>query len=93
MKLIIVGLLAMMLAGCSGSMSSLVTDAKGRPITQAMVISKCPALKQYTPEQMARAATELRSLADDSELAKLITDYGKMREACRVISNKLKTGK
>jgi hypothetical protein len=85
---LIVGLLV---GGCSGSMSTLRTS-DGKPITQSMIISKCPVLKQYTKQQLIDAASEMKQLASTSALAMLVTDYGKMREACRAITKKLKTG-
>lgn len=56
----------------------------------ALVISKCPVLKNYTKEQMRKAASELKSLPSESQVAVLVTDYSKLRDACRVASKKLK---
>lgn len=44
----------------------------------------CPPLVQYTPSQMRQAAAEMRALHKDAELRRLVTDYGKFRDACRV---------
>ena len=44
----------------------------------------CPPLIQYSADQMKRAAAEMRALHKDAELRRLVTDYGKMRSACRV---------
>ncbi len=44
----------------------------------------CPPLVTYSPAQMKRAAAELRAAPKGSELRRLVTDYGKMRDACRV---------
>lgn len=44
----------------------------------------CPPLVTYSPEQMKRAAAEMRALHKGAELRRLVTDYGKMRDACRV---------
>lgn len=44
----------------------------------------CPPLVNYSADQMKRAAAEMRALHKDAELRRLITDYGKMRDACRV---------
>ena len=44
----------------------------------------CPPLVKYSADQMKRAAAEMRALHKDAELRRLITDYGKMRSACRV---------
>lgn len=45
----------------------------------------CPPLVQYSAETQRRAADELEKLPKDSALAKMITDYGKTRKACRII--------
>ncbi len=44
----------------------------------------CPPLVSYSRAQQADAAHELRALPQDSELAAMIVDYGKLRDACRV---------
>lgn len=58
--------------------------------TKTLVLAKCPVLKQYSKERLTKAANELRSLPDDSEVAALLTDYSKMRDACRAITKELK---
>jgi hypothetical protein len=45
--------------------------------------SGCPPLVTYSAETQRQAAQELRSLPKDSQLAKLVVDYGKVRRACR----------
>lgn len=45
--------------------------------------SGCPPLIQYSAETQKQAAAELRRLPHDSQLAKLVVDYGKFRRACR----------
>lgn len=44
----------------------------------------CPPLVTYNADQMRRAAAEMRALHKGAELRRLVTDYGKMRDACRV---------
>jgi hypothetical protein len=44
----------------------------------------CPPLVTYSPAQLKQAAAEMRALHKDAELKRLVTDYGKMRDACRV---------
>lgn len=56
----------------------------------ALVISRCPILQQYTPEQLKQAAAEVKNLPSESQAARLITDYGKLRDACRAITKKLR---
>lgn len=82
-------MVGLLIGGCAATKGLVTPD--GKPITQALVISKCPTLKQYTPEQLKAAAAELKQLASTSALAMLVTDYGKMRDACRALTKKLKT--
>jgi hypothetical protein len=56
----------------------------------ALVISKCPVLKNYSKEQLKKAASELKNLPSESQVAVLVTDYSKLRDACRVARKKLK---
>ncbi|MBI1867732.1 MAG: hypothetical protein HYS06_05500 [Methylocystis sp.] len=44
----------------------------------------CPPLVAYSKAQQARAAQELRALSTDSQLGRMIVDYDKTRDACRV---------
>jgi len=74
----------LVLGGCAGGMS------QQQQKQVALVISKCPVLKNYTKEQMKKAASELQSLPSESQVAVLVTDYSKLRDACRVASRKLK---
>ena len=46
--------------------------------------SGCPPLVTYSAETQRQAAQELRRLPKDSQLAKLVVDYSKMRKACRL---------
>lgn len=48
-------------------------------------VSQCPPLKTYNKAQREKAAAEISKLANDSQLAVFISDYGKLREACRII--------
>jgi hypothetical protein len=74
----------MTLGGCAGGLSQ--TQQK----QVALVISKCPVLKNYSKEQMKKAASELKSLPSESQVAVLVTDYSKLRDACRIANKKLK---
>jgi uncharacterized protein YceK len=58
--------------------------------TIATAINRCPVLKQYSKEQMLQAAKELRQLPSEAQLAVLVSDYSKLRDACRVAERKLK---
>jgi hypothetical protein len=44
----------------------------------------CPPLVTYSPAAQHRAAAELRALPNDSQLAVMTDDYGKLRKACRI---------
>lgn len=44
----------------------------------------CPPLVEYSAETQRLAAAELRKLPKDSALARLIIDYKKTRDACRI---------
>lgn len=58
----------------------------------ALVIAKCPVLKNYSRADLQKAAKELAATASDSEISVLLTDYSKMRDACRAIVNKINNG-
>ena len=51
---------------------------------QIIPVSGCPPRVTYSAETQRLAAKELRALPKDSQVAKLVVDYGKMRAACRV---------
>ena len=70
------------LGGCSLSEQQRVTT---------IAINKCPVLKNYSREQLKRAASELRNLPNDSQLTSMLSDYSKLRDACRLAENKLKS--
>lgn len=46
----------------------------------------CPPLVAYSADQLAKAGSEYEALPADSELARMIVDYGKTRDACRVVN-------
>lgn len=78
MKYIIIGF-TLFLTGCASVTPERVT----------LAYSRCPVLKNYTQEQMKRAASEIRNLPTESQIASMITDYGKLREACRIATQVL----
>lgn len=59
------------------------------PERVTLAYTRCPVLKKYTQDQMKRAASELRNLPTESQIAYMITDYGKLREACRIATQVL----
>lgn len=66
-----IALLTLSIAGCS--------DEEVR----VAVVTRCPALKQYSPEFQRRVAREVRALAAGSGVAQLVADYGTLRARCR----------
>lgn len=57
---------------------------------RTLVVVKCPVLKNYNRADQVKAAQELKELGVDSEVANMLVDYSKMRDACRAIVRKLK---
>jgi CxxC motif-containing protein len=55
-----------------------------------IVLNRCPTLKRYTQEQLMKAAQEIKNIPTDSEISVMITDYSKIRDACRLVEKKLK---
>lgn len=78
---------AFILSGCA-TVSDMTSAEKQQAKT--LILAKCPVLKQYSKETLKKAAQELKSLPDDSQLTVLLTDYSKMRDACRAITKELK---
>jgi hypothetical protein len=77
------------LAGCAHT-DGRVLSLSGKPVTETLVLSKCPALKKYSKEQLQKAADELAGTVPDSVVAKMVIDYGQLREACRAIEKQIK---
>lgn len=75
--------MALLLGGCAG-----ISAQQEKKLN--LVITKCPVLVKYSPEQLKEAAAELRGLPEKSQIAKMTIDYGKLRDACRAIEKKLK---
>lgn len=80
MKKLIILPLFLLLAGCATLSGN----------QEQIIMNKCPILKKYTPEQLERAASELGTLPDESQLSLMLSDYSKLRDACRVVEKKLK---
>lgn len=55
-----------------------------------VVLTRCPTLKNYSKQDLQRAAKELEGLKKGSEIYELLNDYGQLREACRTIQNRLR---
>lgn len=80
MKILLSFCVILLLAGCSVPRSEIRT----------VVVNQCPVLQNYTPEQQKIAAQELRKLYTDSQLAIMITDYSKLRDACRIVNKRVR---
>lgn len=74
--------LSLFLGGCLARGESVVTTVK--PQTNTVVIFKCPTLVKYDVDDQKAAAAEMKALPDTSVIARMITDYGKLRDACRI---------
>lgn len=48
----------------------------------------CPPLTPYALELQLKAAREINSLGPEAALPKFMNDYGKLRDACRVIQKR-----
>lgn len=81
-KLILISsvLLTFIVSGC----------ASVTPERVEIALNRCPTLKRYTQEQLLKASNELKNIPSDSEISNMITDYSKIRDACRIVEKKLK---
>lgn len=84
MKSSLIILTSLLLTGC-GTVSNLKPTQK----QVNLVLTKCPVLRNYSKAEMKKAAEELQNIPSDAQLARMIGDYGKLRQACRVITKKL----
>lgn len=57
---------------------------------KTIVLTRCPIVKEYTKQQLQRAAKELGGMPSDSELVTIINDYSQLRDACKAITKQLK---
>lgn len=86
MKFYVLILTGIMLSGCATMNSTQQQQA-------TIVLNKCPVLNNYSQSQMTKAAQELKSIPSDSQISRLIRDYSKLRDACRVAERKLSSTK
>jgi hypothetical protein len=49
-----------------------------------VIIRKCPPLVDYSFEDQQKIAKELKGINSASEIARIVSDYSKLRDACRV---------
>ena len=84
-RIMTVTLAALLLGGCA--------TASIKPPSQKqvnLVLTKCPVLQNYTKSQLERAAAEIKIMPSDAQVTAMITEYSKLRQACRVMTKKLK---
>lgn len=55
-----------------------------------IAVDNCPALEDYSPQELIKAAKELNSLPSESQVANMMNDYSKLRQACRFAQKKMK---
>lgn len=75
-----ISICAIMLSGC----------ASITPERTAFAYSRCPVLKKYTREELIKAAQEIKTLPSESQIAEMMADYSKLRDACRLAEKELK---
>lgn len=81
MKIIMVVIMTLFLAGCGTSTNQAINIA----------VNQCPSLKKYTKEQMLKALSEIQKLPSETQISVLLNDYSKLRDACRLAEKKLKS--
>jgi uncharacterized protein YceK len=86
MKILMVLAIAFTLTGCATTQSA-INPQKVRPV----VISQCPELRKYRTADLKKAASELNLLPANSQIAELLTDYNKLRDACRILAKRMRT--
>lgn len=82
-RLLTVTLATILIGGCA-------TVKPPSPKQVNLVLTKCPVLQNYTKSQLERAAAEIKIMPSDAQVTAMITDYSKLRQACRVMTKKLK---
>lgn len=61
-----------------------ITVAFNLAACQSTTVGGCPPLINYSAAQQKQAAKELRTIVGETQLKRMIVDYGKMRDACRL---------
>lgn len=84
-KLLTLTAITLIVGGCATA-----SIKKPTPSQVNLVLTKCPVLQNYTKTQLERAAAEVKILPSDAQITAMITDYSKLRQACRVMTKKLK---
>lgn len=67
-------ILPIFLAGCMGVGEDKIT----------VVLRKCPALVSYSKVEQKKALQEIKTMASDAQIPRMMTDYSKLRDACKV---------
>lgn len=66
------------------SIAALSSALAGCVTTSGTPAGTCPSLPAYSPAQQKQAAAELRALPPNSEISVMVTDYGRVRDVCRL---------
>lgn len=80
MKIVIILSLSIFLSAC----------ASITPERVEFAYSRCPVLKRYTQQELIAAANELKTLPTESQIVEMMSDYSKLRDACRLAEKRLK---
>lgn len=72
------------IAGLGAAIEEPSPPAPAVPGAQGAAQGSCPPLPKYTPDQLKKGAAEMRALPKDSTLGLMVTDYGKVRDVCRL---------
>ena len=70
-------LLPLFLTGCVGLSQDKIT----------VVMRKCPAIVSYSKAEQKKAYSEIKAMAANSQIPRMMGDYSKLRDACRVAMN------
>jgi hypothetical protein len=79
MKIITILPLAIMLSACASINSQQIE----------LAYSRCPVLKKYTQDELIRAGQEIKNLPTESQIVQMMSDYSKLRDACRLVEKEL----
>ena len=84
--LVSLSLTALLTTACAPATFSLFNP----PPTRVVVKTVCPPLVNYSKADQEQAADSIEALPPGNVLPRILTDYAKLREACRAIerSNK-----
>lgn len=70
----VIFLFPLLLTGCMGLSQDKIT----------VVMRKCPALVSYSKAEQKQAYSEIKAMAANAQVPRMMGDYSKLRDACRV---------